>query len=79
MKTQSTEYTIATKDDDTRWFESLADARDFVEENKENIRGRVEKRVWDHSRCDEDHHSCKVDEQKTEMIEVEDFMSARCA
>lgn len=76
-ETQSTEYTITTDDGDTRWFESLAEARDFIEENEDRIRGRVEKRVWDHTQCGEDHHWCEIDEQKTTMISVDEFMRAR--
>lgn len=49
--TQSTEYSIAMEDGDTRFFESRAEARDFIEENEDQIRGRVEKRVWDHTAC----------------------------
>jgi len=45
--------------------------RDFIEENYEKIRGRVEKRVWDMQ------VEQTIDFGKTEMIEVDEFMSAR--
>jgi len=74
-KTQSTEYIIGTDDGDTRFFESRAKARDFIEENEEKIRGRIEKRVWDHTPPTE--VTQEIDEKKTEMITVKEFMAPR--
>lgn len=75
MTTQSTEYIIGTDDGDTRFFDTRAETRDFIEENQDRIRGRVEKRVWDHTPPTE--VTQEIDEQKTEMIEVDEFMAAR--
>lgn len=76
-KTQSTEYIIGTKDGDNRWFESRSEARDFIEENRENVNAMIEKRVWDHSECGSRHAFCEVDEKKTEIISAKDFMKPR--
>jgi len=73
-KTQSTEYTTQLKQGGIRSFDSRAKARDFIEENQDRIRGRIEKRVWDHSKGT--YHQ-EVDQQKTELVKIEDFMEPR--
>jgi len=73
-KTQSTEYTTQLKQGGIRSFDSRAKARDFIEENQDRIRGRIEKRVWDHSKGTYDQ---EVDQQKTEFVKIEDFMEPR--
>jgi len=74
-KTQSTEYTTQLKQGGVRKFDSRAKARDFIEENQDRIHGRIEKRVWDHSKAGQYYQ--KVDQQKTELVKIEDFMEPR--
>jgi len=73
-KTQSTEYTTQLEQGGVRSFDSRAKARDFIEENQDRIRGRIEKRVWDHSGGK--YHQ-EVDQQKTELVKIENFMEPR--
>lgn len=66
------EYIFAMEDGDTRVKPDVESAREFARENRDEIRGRVERRVWTQKGAEWD---TQIDESRTKLISVDDLLN----